>query len=113
MPAQLEQPVAMRRMVAVETPHAALGGRAADPGGAQPPDDRAVDRLAVVKCGLRGVNHELLRQRQVGWRQTSLVGDRLGLRHRWRAAEQFAVPLADADALEGQQGLAEQAAELG
>jgi len=40
VPAKLQQPVPVRRVVTVEAPDAALGGRAADPRGAQPPDDR-------------------------------------------------------------------------
>jgi hypothetical protein len=47
-PAQLQQPVAVRCVVAVVSPDAALTGRAADPGRTQAPDDRAVDGLAVV-----------------------------------------------------------------
>src|SRR5580704_9390027 len=48
VPAQLQQPVAVRRVVAVETPDAALGGGAAEPGRAQTADDGPVDRLPVV-----------------------------------------------------------------
>ena len=51
------------RVVAVESPDAAQGGRAADPGGAQPADDGAVDRLALVQRRLGGVDHELVPQR--------------------------------------------------
>ena len=50
-------------VVAVEAPDAAQGGRAADPGRAQPADDGAVDRLAVVQGRLGGVDHELVPQR--------------------------------------------------
>jgi hypothetical protein len=94
VPAQLQQPVAVRRVVAVEAPHAAQGGRAAEPGRAQPPDDRAVDRLAVVQRRLGGVDHELVPQRHA-----VLVGggQRVG------RGQQPPVPLADADALEGEQ----------
>src|ERR1700689_2666201 len=46
--AELQQPVAVWRVVAVEPPDAALGGGAAEPGRAQPADDGPVDRLPVV-----------------------------------------------------------------
>src|SRR6266566_3427768 len=45
VPAQLEQPVAVRGVVAVEAPDAAQRGGAAEPGRTQPPDDGAVFRL--------------------------------------------------------------------
>jgi len=46
--AQLQKTVAVRRVIAVKAPDTAQGGGAAEPGRAQPADDGAVDRLAVV-----------------------------------------------------------------
>src|SRR6185437_15054762 len=66
VPAQLQQPVAVRGVVAVEAPDAAQRGGAAEPGRAQPPDDRAVHRLALVSDRLGGVDHELLPGAAVG-----------------------------------------------
>src|SRR4029077_19637976 len=88
VPAQLQQPVAGRDMVAVKAPDAAPRGGAAEPGRTQPTDDRAVHRLALVPRRLRGVDHELL-----PLRRPVLAG----------SGEALAVPLADADALQGKQ----------
>jgi hypothetical protein len=94
----------VRGVVAVETPDAALGGGAADPGRAEPPDDGAVDRLALVLDGFGGVDHELLPQ---GHAVLVAAGRRL------RGGEALAVAFADADALEGEQRAVKQRAELG
>ena len=63
VPAELQQTVAVRRVVAVETPDAPLRGRTAEPGTAQPLDDCAVHRLAVVQGRLGRVDHELVPDR--------------------------------------------------
>ena len=97
VPAQLQQPVAVRGVVAVKAPDAAQRGGAAEPGRTKPPDDRAVHRLALVPDRLRGVDHQLLPPAvSGGWQGQAL-----------------AVPLADADALQGEQRAAQQRAELG
>src|SRR5690348_10383356 len=84
--APLEQPVAVREMVAVETPDAALGGGAADPGRTKPAHDGPVNRVAVALGRLRRVDHQLL-----------------PLARSWPGrggGQEPAVPLADLDALQ-------------
>src|SRR5690242_5261706 len=58
--APLDQPVAVREMVAVEAPDAAQGGGAADPGRTEPAHDGPVNRMAVALGCLGRVDHELL-----------------------------------------------------
>jgi hypothetical protein len=101
--AQLQQPVTVRRVVAVEAPDAALGGRAAEPGRTQPADDGPVDRLAVALGRFGGVHHELVPQREAG-----LIGAGPGL-----GGQQPSLPLADADAFEGERRARQQRAEFG
>jgi hypothetical protein len=43
--------VTVRGMLAVVSPDPGLGGRAADSGGQQAANERAVDRLAIVREG--------------------------------------------------------------
>jgi hypothetical protein len=94
MAAQLQETVAVRRVVAVKAPDAALGGGAAEPGRAQPADDGTVDRLPVVLDRFGGVDHELVPQRH------AMV---IGAGQLGRGGEQQAIPLADADAFEREQ----------
>jgi len=104
VPAELQQPVAVRGLVTVKAPHAPLRGGTGKARGAQPADDRAVHRLPVVQRGLGCVDHQLVPQRQA-----ALVGAGQG----GRRAQQLSVPLADPDPLQCQQRPPQQAAELG
>jgi hypothetical protein len=103
MAAQLQEAVAVRRVVAVKAPDAALGGGAAEPGRAQPADDGPVDRLPVVQGRLGGVDHELVPKRHA----VVIGAGQLG-----RGGEQKAVPLADANAFQGEQRALQQRAEF-
>ena len=104
VPAQLEDPVAVRRVVAVEPPDPAERGRAAHPGGAKPPDEGTVQRLASV-LGRFGTEHrELAPERHAVF---------VGARQRIGRAEELSVALADLDPFHGGQRAAEQCAEFG
>ena len=61
---ELQQAIAVRRAVTVETPESAVGRGAADPGRTQSAHDGAVDRLALVPGRLGGADRELLPERE-------------------------------------------------
>ena len=104
MAAQLQDAVAVRRVVAVEPPDPAQGGGTADPRGAQPPDHGAMHRLAAVLGRLGAEDHELVPQRHA-----VLVGGR----QRGGRGEEPPVTLAHLDPFEGGQRAAQQRAQLG
>ena len=97
--AELEERVAVRRVVAVEAPDPPQRGRARDARRAQPADQRVRERLAAGARLLAADHRQLAPPARRGVRV--------------RSGERRAVALADADALERPQRLAEQRVELG
>ncbi len=103
--AELDQLVAVRLVVAVETPDAAQHGCATDgvriP---QPANQCAVDRCAVVVGGLGGVDHQLLAQ---------CAAAAVGGGQRRRPRQQPTVAFAHLNALDGCQRLVQHRFQLG
>ena len=99
--------IAMRGVVAVESPDAAHRGRAAEAGSAQPVDDDLMHRLAVVPCRLGRVDRQLDHGRHVGRRQRIPGGFEL------RTAHELPLPFAQADLRDCHERVAEQAAQFG
>src|SRR5581483_4811428 len=89
--ADVEEPVAVRWVVAGEAPDAAQAGGAARPLLAEPADQLDVERVIAMPVLLAGVDHQLLPDAETG---LVLLGEVAGL------GEELAVAFADADALE-------------
>ena len=103
-PAQLPEAVAVGRVVAVVAPDAAQRRGAGRAGGAQRAHELDVERSLRVARLLAAVDHQLLPHRQPG---------RVGGRDRLGHGQPPAVALAHAHALERQQRLGQQRAQLG
>ena len=91
-------------VAAREAPDASQRGGSAGAGAAQPLHDRAVHGLPVVQRPFRGEDHELLPHRHAV---------AVGAGQCVRSFDEFAVALAHAHPLQGDQRAAEQGAELG
>ncbi len=101
---QLPKRVAVRSVLAVVAPDASKAGRSGGARGAEFPDQLVVQRIAIAGGLFACIDHELLPDAEPG-------GVRRG--RSLRLGERMAVAFADPDALEREQRLRQQFAELG